>query len=252
MRAAGPVAAELRGVAGGFPAGLVLHSWAGAAEVTRQLAAVRGVHFSLSGHTLRLAPHRLAPMLSQARTPEAAPPGLAVRPGAQKDARSSVAEALPPGCRPAELAQSPRPPALQTTASRAPWAGPSVCRTSTSSRRVHAVYNPNPITLTLSPQVPLDRLLLETDSPDGRPRPAGEPAAALRAVPASATAGGGAVGGAGPGERKSLAQRTRCGPAPAQQRRSLGPLHVLLQSSCYPAHAHGLKGLSTGACAPRQ
>jgi len=128
--AAGPVAAELRGVAGGFPAGLVLHSWAGAAEVTRQLAAVRGVHFSLSGHTLRLAPHRLAPMLAQARTPEAAPPGLAARPVAQRDARSSVAEALPPGCRPAELAQSPRPPALQPTASRAPWAGPSVCRTS--------------------------------------------------------------------------------------------------------------------------
>jgi len=130
VRAAGPVAAELRGVAGGFPAGLVLHSWAGAAEVTRQLAAVRGVHFSLSGHTLRLAPHRLAPMLAQARTPEAAPPGLAARPVAQRDARSSVAEALPPGCRPAELAQSPRPPALQPTASRAPWAGPSVCRTS--------------------------------------------------------------------------------------------------------------------------
>ncbi len=70
VRAAGPVAAELAGVAGGFPAGLVLHSWAGAAEATRQLAAVRGVHFSLSGHTLRAAPRRLAPMLAQARVPQ--------------------------------------------------------------------------------------------------------------------------------------------------------------------------------------
>ncbi len=65
VRAVGAVAEEVRAI-GGFPAGLVLHSWAGSAEATRQLAAVRGVHFSLSGHTLRLAPRRLAPMLAQA------------------------------------------------------------------------------------------------------------------------------------------------------------------------------------------
>ena len=66
VQAFGPVADALRAV-GGFPAGLVLHSWAGHAEVTRQLAALPGVHFSLSGHTMRLAPRRLAPMLAQVR-----------------------------------------------------------------------------------------------------------------------------------------------------------------------------------------
>ncbi len=66
---------------------------------------------------------------------------------------------------------------------------------------------PNPITAL---QVPLARLLLETDSPDGRPRQAGEPEAALRAVPAPAAAGSGAAGGAGQGDRRSLAQRASC------------------------------------------
>ena len=66
MQAFGAVAEAARGV-GGFPAGLVLHSWAGHAEVTRQLAALPGVHFSLSGHTLRLAPRKLAPMLARVR-----------------------------------------------------------------------------------------------------------------------------------------------------------------------------------------
>ena len=66
VQAFGAVAEAARAV-GGFPAGLVLHSWAGHAEVTRQLAALPGVHFSLSGHTLRLAPRKLAPMLAQVR-----------------------------------------------------------------------------------------------------------------------------------------------------------------------------------------
>ena len=66
VQAFGAVAEATRAV-GGFPAGLVLHSWAGHAEVTRQLAALPGVYFSLSGHTLRLSPRKLAPMLAQVR-----------------------------------------------------------------------------------------------------------------------------------------------------------------------------------------
>ena len=51
--------------AGAFPAGLVLHSWAGSAEVTRQLARIEGVYFSISGHTFNLSDKRLTPMLQQ-------------------------------------------------------------------------------------------------------------------------------------------------------------------------------------------
>ncbi|CAL5219180.1 g965 [Coccomyxa viridis] len=51
--------------AGPFPAGLVLHSWAGSAEVTRQLARIEGVYFSISGHTFNLSDKKLTPMLQQ-------------------------------------------------------------------------------------------------------------------------------------------------------------------------------------------
>lgn len=37
----------------GFPAGLILHSWQGSAQMVPALAAVPGVHFSVSGFTLR-------------------------------------------------------------------------------------------------------------------------------------------------------------------------------------------------------
>ncbi len=53
--------------AGPFPAGLVLHSWAGSAEVTRQLARIEGVYFSISGHTFNLSDKKLTPMLQQVR-----------------------------------------------------------------------------------------------------------------------------------------------------------------------------------------
>ena len=39
---------------GPFPAGLVLHSWSGPPEMVAQLAAIEGVHFSVSGHATRL------------------------------------------------------------------------------------------------------------------------------------------------------------------------------------------------------
>ena len=41
---------------GPFPAGLVLHSWAGSPDVTHQLATTDGVYFSVSGHLTRLRP----------------------------------------------------------------------------------------------------------------------------------------------------------------------------------------------------
>ena len=64
MRAFGPLAAAVRGAAP-FPAGLVLHSWAGSAEVTAQLARLPGVHFSVSGQATRLTPTKAAAMLAQ-------------------------------------------------------------------------------------------------------------------------------------------------------------------------------------------
>ena len=52
--------------AGPYPAGLVLHSWTGSAEMTKQLARIEGVYFSISGHTLGMSDKKLAPMLQQA------------------------------------------------------------------------------------------------------------------------------------------------------------------------------------------
>lgn len=48
---------------GPFPEGLLLHSWAGSAEMTRSLCGQPGVFFSLSGHSLRLHPAKLQAML---------------------------------------------------------------------------------------------------------------------------------------------------------------------------------------------
>ena len=53
MRAYGKLL-ELVQAAGPFPAGLVLHSWAGPPEMVGPLAKIPGVHFSLSGHLTRL------------------------------------------------------------------------------------------------------------------------------------------------------------------------------------------------------
>ena len=50
---------------GQFPAGAVLHSWAGSAESTRQLARIPGVFFSLSGHSLNQSERKLVPMLQE-------------------------------------------------------------------------------------------------------------------------------------------------------------------------------------------
>ena len=50
---------------GPFPAGLVLHSWAGSDQVTKRLARMQGIHFSISGHSLGLADKKLGPMLQE-------------------------------------------------------------------------------------------------------------------------------------------------------------------------------------------
>ena len=52
--------------AGPYPAGLVLHSWMGSAEMTKQLARTEGVYFSISGHTLGMSDRKLGPILQQA------------------------------------------------------------------------------------------------------------------------------------------------------------------------------------------
>ena len=49
---------------GPFPAGLILHSFLGPADLIRPFAAVDGVHFSISGHSLR-SPKRAPALVSQ-------------------------------------------------------------------------------------------------------------------------------------------------------------------------------------------
>ena len=173
MQAFGAVADALRAV-GGFPAGLVLHSWAGHAEVTRQLAALPGVHFSLSGHTLRLAPRKLAPMLAQVRVGlwvnvrvSLLVVGAHAAPGAAQAGAHARTHFVPFG----EALQIRRKFAAALFVSRylmlllfPPWHTPEYV----SALRV---------------QVPLDGLLLETDAPDGLPRLSGVEAADLVPVP---------------------------------------------------------------------
>lgn len=48
-----------------FPAGLILHSWAGSADVTASLAKLSGVYFSISGHLTRIAASKASAMLSK-------------------------------------------------------------------------------------------------------------------------------------------------------------------------------------------
>jgi len=145
-----------------------------------------------------------------------------------------MAAALPPGCRPAELAQAPRPPASRPAAgARPPGRGPMCARAGppTSGRRVHAVFYPT-LTLLLHCRSPWPGCCWRrTARTAGRGRPASRRprcapcprrpprAAARQAAPAKVTAG--------------AWRSARRAPAPAVQRRSLlGPLHVL---SCRPA-----------------
>ena len=64
VRAFGRLADLLRQEAP-FPAGLVLHSWVGSAEMTSALAALPGVHFSISGHLTRIKVDKAAAMLAE-------------------------------------------------------------------------------------------------------------------------------------------------------------------------------------------
>ena len=66
MRSAGALLALLQ-QAGPFPAGLVLHSFAGPAAMVAPLAAIQGVHFSLSGHLTRQPAAKARAMVQQVR-----------------------------------------------------------------------------------------------------------------------------------------------------------------------------------------
>ena len=59
---------ELVQAAGPFPAGLLLHSWAGPPEMVGPLAKVPGVHFSLSGHLTRLPLAKACDTVQQVRS----------------------------------------------------------------------------------------------------------------------------------------------------------------------------------------
>ncbi len=56
---------------GPFPAGLLLHSWAGPPEMVAQLVAIEGVHFSVSGHVTRLKPAKARATVAAVREPRA-------------------------------------------------------------------------------------------------------------------------------------------------------------------------------------
>lgn len=66
MRASGALLAILR-EEGPFPRGLLLHSWAGPAALVAPLAAIQGVHFSLSGHLTRQPVTKARAMVRQVR-----------------------------------------------------------------------------------------------------------------------------------------------------------------------------------------
>ncbi|KAL3138173.1 hypothetical protein ABBQ38_005399 [Trebouxia sp. C0009 RCD-2024] len=48
-----------------FPAGLILHSWIGPAEMVDALAKLQGVYFSLSGHLTRMSKKKYEPMVKR-------------------------------------------------------------------------------------------------------------------------------------------------------------------------------------------
>ena len=50
---------------GPFPAGIVLHSWAGSADMVPPLAKVDGVYFSISGHLTHLKADKAAATVQQ-------------------------------------------------------------------------------------------------------------------------------------------------------------------------------------------
>ena len=53
---------------GPFPAGLLLHSWAGPPDMVPQLAAIDGVCFSVSGHITRLKPAKARATVAAVRS----------------------------------------------------------------------------------------------------------------------------------------------------------------------------------------
>ena len=118
--------------AGPFPAGLVLHSWAGSAEVTKQLAEIEGVYFSISGHTFNLSDKKLTPMLQQVRLASLPYPFIAGAVMALTLRHIELVSVIP----------------------------------HVSSGLIRAIWI---WMIAEAAQVPLDRLLLETDSPDGLP-----------------------------------------------------------------------------------
>ena len=53
---------------GPFPHGFILHSWAGNTEQVKAFSKIKGVHFSISGHTMSLPSRKAVPMLQQVRS----------------------------------------------------------------------------------------------------------------------------------------------------------------------------------------
>ena len=61
MRAYGAVHDTLHALRLAVP--IILHSWTGSADMTGALLQLPGVHVSLSGHLLRVPPHKALPMV---------------------------------------------------------------------------------------------------------------------------------------------------------------------------------------------
>ena len=159
VRAYGAVHDALRRLALTVP--VVLHSWTGAAEMTAVLAALRTpVYFSLSGHLLKQPPAKALPMVHRGRGQRRG--GLGGRRRRARGRRRRRRRA----CR-----QQPRLPCLPPSHSLLPLPI-TLC---------HPLRPPTTTPCAMQVRaIPLDRLMIESDSPDGALDP---PPAWLHALP---------------------------------------------------------------------
>jgi TatD DNase family protein len=117
VRAYGAVHDTLRALRLRVP--IVLHSWTGSADMTVALLQLPGVHVSLSGHLLRVPPHKALPMvravpLDRLLLESDSPDGALDLSPAWLEALPSLA-ALPQQLQAAGLHQVNRPAALRFT-----------------------------------------------------------------------------------------------------------------------------------------
>lgn len=150
MRAYGAVHDTLRALRLDVP--VVLHSWTGSADMTVALLQLPSVHVSLSGHLLRVPPHKALSMVREGA------PSLSM----QGEAACCPSVVQFPGC-----CAAPHPaPCMFSCEHIARSAIDASLHPVTCLHTCHANFPLFPRAHQVR-AVPLDRLLLESDSPDG-------------------------------------------------------------------------------------